>query len=164
MSYRHLTDNYLVTFEDESNFLEARLEYLNGVFEGVFFADFLQLRHSEGRYEITSIVRHEPYSFSFSGDENTIYVEDALSNLDTFTPQVMTTTHGDGSSIVGIATGDTDNSGYANVALAAENIFYGDGLTFSDHQALSKIKEEKEGIKEEPVIDPIDNRFDILDL
>ncbi len=153
MSYRHLTDEYVVTFENEENFLEARLEFLNGYYDGVLFADFLQSARDEGKYEITSVVSHVPYSFSFTGDSNTIYTEDAISNLDTFTPQVITMNHGHGDPSISISSAAPDND--FNSFLAAQ---VGPSL------GTAWVDKEIEEIKEEPPNDPIDNRFDILDL
>ena len=59
MSYVHTTDGYVISFDEESNFLEARLGYLNLGNNQIVFAYFLQSARSSGLFEIESISTKE---------------------------------------------------------------------------------------------------------
>ena len=153
MSYTHATDNHVVNFEEEVDYLEARTEYLYGSHEEDLFINFLQQANSEGRFNIESIYLSEPATFTFSGDDNTItfddtnniYTDGSISDItfsnDVLTPSNVSATHGS----------------FGNPSI---------NITSNFHDYLADIfaEEKKEEIKEEPPEDPIDSRFDILDL
>ena len=153
MSYVYNIDGHVVIFANEENYLQARLAFLNASYDGVIFIDFLQSSHAAGNFSIESLVHEQSSFLSFANSINSIYTEGE--NTDSLGNALYSNLNTWGSWTIPPYPYLSDNT-FVNNYLSGEAAEVG-----PDNSCGEK---EKKEIKEEPPDDPIDNRFDILDL
>ena len=135
MSYDQYVDNYVVKFKDEESYLNCRLEYITTYSDVNFINYLLEELYDKDKCEVESIETLQEPSGSNSQSFSNLGWDLAVNSDSTAIGYYITST--------GVESGTyTDPNFTVNY-----NITFGE-----------KPK------KEEPPNDPIDNRFDILDL
>ena len=162
MSYRKYINNYLIEFKDEESYLEAKLENLR-LYSDIPFIGFIQNEmYDKSKCEVESIE-------IISTEEtkiNSTYTFHMNDNSSTTTNNSMWVYSNDL-----VVSGNISNSenfvGYANHGGTEGDFILTSGNGSNNHAIYWNDQnlyfEDNSNSPEEP-IDPIDNRFDILDL
>jgi len=180
MSYDKTVSNQTVKFEDEKSYLHCRLDYLNyceDYNQAGFEPTFLQFIQDEMYYSDTCTVESiEPVQYVGGVDVSTgvdssiglIYSGDHIgfaSNVDSANGYYTTTStnnYPDDMTISGnlIINGNLTVNGDSDISNSIINGSFSSSPVSTSHKPNPPI----EIPKVEPPEDPIDNRFDILDL
>ena len=152
MSYNKQISNYIVKFKDEESYLEAKLENLK-LYVDIPFIGFIQYEmYDKEKCEVESIEEISTSTFAVADS----------SDIWNFTVNEIGDNNNDvviSGNLIVDGTISTSNGSF----MTGTNV--GEG-TFNNITSLCGVtKSQLDGtFKEEEIIDPIDSRFDLLDL